>query len=151
MKILTLLITTLVFLNLGKAQDLPTQNLPVSYQFTSNETVIDLESPKTFDQKKIGLMGRTQMGENHGMIFIYPEATLRSFWMKNTLIPLDMIFLNNNKIIKIIPNVPPCHNFPDCPSYGPEKISGQVIELNAGRSKALHLQEGQTIKLMTPS
>lgn len=144
-----LIITSLLFLtNIALADEkMPAQNLPVSYTFKSNNTVINLESAKTFEQKQIGLMGRKSMPENRGMIFIYKKASLLNFWMKNTLIPLDMIFLNNNKIVGIIANVPPCLTPTSCPSYGPGHTANQVIELNAGKAKMLKLKEGQEIKL----
>jgi uncharacterized protein len=147
MKIFTLIISSLVFCNIALAQETPTQQLPISYTFTSNNQVIKLESAKTYKEKEIGLMGRTHMDDNHGMIFIYNSVGLRSFWMKNTLISLDMIFLKNNKIIDIIENVPPCISFPSCPSYGPDQVANQVIELNAGKAKQLKLDKGQSITL----
>jgi uncharacterized protein len=148
MKKLILITCVLFFASTGLAKEtIPTQSLPISYTFTSNNTVIELESAKTFEQKQIGLMGRKSMPENHGMIFIYKSSALLSFWMKHTLTPLDMIFLNNNKIVGIIPNVPPCLTQTSCTSYGPDHIANQVIELNAGKAKKLKLKQGQTIKL----
>jgi uncharacterized protein len=148
MKKFILIASVLFFASTGLAKEpIPTQTLPVKYTFTSNNTVIKLEEVKKFEQKQIGLMGRKSMDENHGMIFIYKKSSLLNFWMKNTLIPLDMIFLANNKIVGIIANVPPCLTPSSCPSYGPNHIANQVIELNAGKAKKLKLKEGQTIKL----
>jgi uncharacterized membrane protein (UPF0127 family) len=68
------------------------------------------------------------------MLFVFSnEAPNRTFWMKNTLIPLDMIWLDKTyTIVHIETDVPPCTT-PTCPSYGPStQLSQYVIELNAG-------------------
>lgn len=69
---------------------------------TEASVPITLEYAITPEQQTWGLMQRTEMAENHGMLFIYPTAESRSFWMFNTLIDLSIAFLDDNKVIKEI-------------------------------------------------
>lgn len=92
------------------------------------------------DEERVrGLMYRKSLDENRGMLFIFPDEAPRSFWMKNTLIPLDMIFLGSEKnIVSITKNAVPCCasgcacKTVSCPFYNSEGNSRYVIEVNAG-------------------
>jgi uncharacterized protein len=80
-------------------------------------------------------MNRTAMDENGGMLFIFPKIAARPFWMKDTLIPLDMIWLDDTgKVVHIHRDVPPCPpaQGDTCPAYGPKEPTARyVLELNA--------------------
>jgi YVTN family beta-propeller protein len=79
-----------------------------------------------------GLMFRSHLPWNAGMLFAYYDEEPRSFWMKNTLIPLDMIFVDSSsRIIEIKENVPPCEQ-EECPSYPSREPAQYVLEVNAG-------------------
>jgi hypothetical protein len=81
------------------------------------------------------------------MLFPFDPPRPASFWMKNTLIPLDMIFLRNGEVKAIEADVPPCTTTP-CPSYGPDQIEiDQVIELRAGRAAELGLKVGDRVNI----
>ncbi len=99
----------------------------------------------------IGLSGREYLEENHGMIFVYDqERENLSFWMKDTLIPLDIIFLNADfEVVEIIENVPICEEDP-CPTYDSEQKAQYVIELNAGWVEENNLKEGDLLKIKVP-
>ena len=87
------------------------------------------------DQEQIsqGLMFRTKMEDNQGMLFIYPDATPRQFWMKNTHIPLDIIYLNKDKrILNIAEHAKPYALTGIAASQGNAMY---VLEINAGLSK----------------
>ena len=89
-----------------------------------------------------GLMHRESLSEKTGMLFAFPKPGVHHFWMKNTLIPLDIIWIDSTRhIIHIEHNVPPCTKDP-CPSYGIEKVSAYVLEINAGEVKKLDLKVG---------
>ena len=119
--------------------------------FSKNGHTIDLEVVDTESQREKGLMYRTSMPKNHGMYFIFEKPDMLYFWMKNTLIPLDMIFLNNNKVVAIFNDVPPCKKeTAQCPSYGPKVKADAVIELNAGTAKKLKLTKSDSIALLQP-
>jgi len=79
-----------------------------------------------------GLMFRQHLPWNAGMLFAFNDEDPRTFWMKNTLIPLDMIFVDSDsKIVDIIENVPPCKQ-DECPTYPSKEPAQHVLEVNAG-------------------
>ncbi len=91
---------------------------------------------------QMGLMFREKMGNDQGMLFEMGEPQQTSFWMKNTLIPLDMLFVSEDgTIINIHQNAEP-HSLTPIPSNG--EVTG-VIELNGGRAKALNIRIGDRI------
>ncbi|MDJ0597334.1 MAG: DUF192 domain-containing protein [Crocosphaera sp.] len=122
------------------------QNLPIEATIKINETVIELEVAKTREQQKIGLMYRQSLDENRGMIFVFDQIRPVKFWMKNVNIYLDMIFLVNGKVKAVLSNVPPCSVDP-CPTYGPENLVNQVIELRGGRAKELGIEAGDELEI----
>jgi uncharacterized membrane protein (UPF0127 family) len=94
-----------------------------------------------------GLMFRDSLADDRGMIFLFPQSGIYPFWMKQTLIPLDMIWIDEGgKIVHISAAVPPCTADP-CPSYSPEKIARNVLELRAGRAAELGLKIGDVLQI----
>ncbi|MEL7051724.1 MAG: DUF192 domain-containing protein [Cyanobacteria bacterium J06555_13] len=125
----------------------PGQLLPVSAIATMNGESIELEIAETPQQQSLGLMFRSQLPDNRGMLFPFPQPRRARFWMKDVPVPLDMVFLRNSEVIEIAAEVPPCANLP-CPSYGPEQaLVDQVIELRSGRAAEIGLQPGDTVTL----
>ncbi|MFL6576058.1 MAG: DUF192 domain-containing protein [Povalibacter sp.] len=89
-----------------------------------------------------GLMFVRDLAENHGMLFIYPESQPISMWMKNTYIPLDMLFVDaSGHVVKVVENTTP-QSLDTIDSGG--SVRG-VIELNAGVSSKLHLRAGSLV------
>ncbi len=122
------------------------QVLPITAELTINSQVIQLEVARTVQQQSIGLMYRPQLPDNRGMLFPFQPAQTVSFWMRNTLISLDMVFLRQGKVQAIAANVPPCKTAA-CPTYGPGVPVDQVIELRGGRAAELGLRVGDTLKV----
>lgn len=120
------------------------QTLPISAQVAIANQVIQLEVAKTPQQQAMGLMYRAQLADNRGMIFPFAPARPVSFWMKNVVIPLDMVFVRDGTVQAVASNVPPCKTDP-CPVYGPPTPIDQVIELRGGRAKELGLQVGDRV------
>ncbi|ATB37387.1 hypothetical protein CYFUS_002809 [Cystobacter fuscus] len=70
--------------------------------------VVDVEVAATPDTRSRGLMWRKELPEGQGMLFIFPDEEVQRFWMRNTLIPLDMIFINSaGRVVGIIENAAP--------------------------------------------
>ncbi|MBI1820497.1 MAG: DUF192 domain-containing protein [Nitrospirae bacterium] len=100
----------------------------------------------TTTARSTGLMGRSRLGLNEGMLFLFKTTEPHLMWMKNMLIPIDIIWLNEKKeIIEIVQSAPPCSNDP-CEVFGPELPSRYVLEIKDGSSNLLHLQKGLTLK-----
>jgi uncharacterized protein len=125
------------------------QKLPVTSQFSFKGQTILLEVARTSQQQSTGLMNRTELARDRGMLFVFAPPRPVSFWMKNTLIPLDMVFVSDGVVKYIGAQIPPCKQDP-CPSYGPEPkvdIDG-VIELAGGRAAQLQLKVGDRLKVV---
>ena len=100
----------------------------------NNQTIFVDVADSPVKQAK-GLMFRKSLDENRGMLFVFEREAKHSFWMKNTLIPLDMLWLNTDKeIIHIEHSAPPCKEDP-CPTFGPQSSNAKyVLEVNGGWS-----------------
>ncbi len=93
---------------------------------------IFVEVPDDSEESMRGLMFRIHLPWNAGMLFPYSNEEPRTFWMKNTLIPLDMIFVDSSsEIVEIKENVPPCEQ-EECPTYPSMEPAQYVLEVNAG-------------------
>ncbi|WP_338733205.1 DUF192 domain-containing protein [Mangrovimonas cancribranchiae] len=105
-------------------------------------TQLDIEIAKTSYETQTGLMYRSSMKKNRGMLFIFDDVSPRYFYMKNTRIPLDIIYLNENlSIVSIQKNAKPLDES-SLPSKVPAKY---VLEVNAGLSDVWQLTEGDKI------
>ena len=95
-----------------------------------------------------GLMFRTELSENHGMLFIFEQDAPRYFWMKNTLIDLDIIFITSDKkVFSYEENVP--HSYVYTPDNQVAKAAGfgqYVLELPAGSVKKHKISEGAELE-----
>jgi len=110
-----------------------------------NENCFYVEIAETSEEKSRGLMYRESLAENRGMLFIFNQEGPYSFWMKNTLIPLDIIWLNQDKeVVFIKKSVQPC---PDekCPSIKPDREAKYVLEINGGLSDKINLKIGDKL------
>lgn len=106
-----------------------------------------VELADTSEKQSLGLMYRDNMDDGHGMLFLFPAEGMRSFWMKNTRIPLDIFYFDSNlKLVSVAENARPCRTArcPSYPSTGPAKY---VLELNAGKAAELGVQKGDVLEL----
>jgi uncharacterized membrane protein (UPF0127 family) len=123
------------------------QILPVTAEVELGGHIIALEVAETPQQQAIGLMARESLPDDRGMLFPFEPARPVSFWMKNVLIPLDMVFIAKNEIVAIAEDVPPCEANP-CPTYGPgQQAIDYVIELRGGRAAELGLAAGDAVEI----
>lgn len=97
------------------------------------------------DSRAQGLMYRDQLRPGMGMLFFFPVPGEYPFWMRNTLIPLDIIWLDESrKIAAIHHDVPPCRTA-ECPSYPPRAVAKYVLEVGAGEAKKHGLKVGDAL------
>ena len=118
-------------------------------QICFNSTCFTVELAKTTAEQEKGLMNRTELQKDKGMLFIFNNEGLYQFWMKNTLIPLDMIWMDgNNKIVFMAQNVQPCKTM-ICPNINPLVNAKYVLEINAGVAAENGIKAGDiaTIKI----
>ena len=92
---------------------------------------VNVEIADDNSERMQGLMNRVKLDENSGMLFVFDNENYYAFWMKNTLIPLDMIFISKKMEIVEIKNAQPCKEDP-CTLYSPSKPAKYVLEVNGG-------------------
>ena len=115
-----------------------------------NGSEVTAELAVTEEERAKGLMFRDKILPDQAMLFVFEKAGIHSFWMKNTLVSLDMLWLDDEKrIIHIEANVPPCREEP-CPSYGPLRAARYVLELKGGVAAELGLKISDRVMFALP-
>lgn len=105
-------------------------------------TRLDIEIADTDYERETGLMYRDHMEENHAMLFIFENEAPRGFYMKNTEISLDILFLDKaRKVVKIAPNTRP-KSLQTIPSEVPAQY---VLEINAGLAEEWNIKQGDSL------
>ena len=138
---LIVILALVVILILKNNED---KNENITIKFQTEE--INAEIADTPEKIKNGLMYRESLGENEGMLFIFDREKETSFWMKNTLIPLDIIFLNKDKeIVNIFENAMPCKT-EECELYPSVHPAKYVIEVNAGFVEKNRIEVGERVE-----
>jgi uncharacterized protein len=100
---------------------------------------IDIEIADDDSKREIGMMGRPAMDEREGMLFVFEEEYMASFWMKNTILPLDIIFINKlGEIVTICKNTTPFSE----QAYSARAMTLFVLEVNAGFTDKYGIKEG---------
>lgn len=128
-------------------QQTAVQSAVYSKQACLNNECFNVEIADSYYERMKGLMDREKLDENNGLLFIFPEENTWGFWMKNTLIPLDIIWVDENmKIVHIKENAHPCEEIP-CPIYLPKTKAKYVLEINSGLVSELNITESSTFKL----
>ena len=108
--------------------------------YLSNGKAVTAELAVTDEERQRGLMFRQKLASDQGMLFVFDGEDRYSFWMKNTLISLDILWLDKDRrIVHIARNVPPCEADP-CPSYAPDRPGSYVLELAAGAAETYGLK-----------
>lgn len=113
----------------------------------SENLEVSIEIARTRAERERGLMYKTSLGEMQGMLFVYPDEQPRKVWMKNTLIPLDVLFLAaDGRIVSVLENLPPCIEEP-CQIYNSEISAKYMLEFNADFFNLHNLKIGQQLQL----
>lgn len=108
---------------------------------------IDVKIADSSEERARGLMFVRELDEDEGMLFVFPEEDKYGFWMKNTFIPLDIIWIDSyGKVVYITENVQPCKT-ETCESYIPDENALYVLELNSGRANEMGLNIGDNLDI----
>jgi len=111
-----------------------------------NEKIkVNVEVAKSFEERSKGLMFREFLGESSGMLFVFEQENYLSFWMKNTLIQLDMIFISEDFEVVDIKYASPCKEEP-CVSYKSIKPAKYVLEVNGNFTVENNIRIGNSIE-----
>lgn len=112
-----------------------------------DKTRVSAEVAATEAEREQGLMNRRSLKPDAGMLFVFDRPGPYEFWMKNTLIPLDMLWLDKTgKVVSLSADVPPCTADP-CPTYPPTAPADYVLEVAAGYAKTHGLKVGDALTL----
>lgn len=110
-----------------------------------------VEVAKTESDRKTGLSGRTSLDEDSGMLFVFATTDVRPrFWMKDMKFPIDIIWIDNNKVVQISENIPILmKELPDdkIPFYVPRQPVDYVLEVTAGTAKNEGIKIGDSVEL----
>lgn len=99
-------------------------------------------------ERSEGMMFRKELGANRGMLFLFPEPVEHPFWMRNTLIPLDIIFIGaDKKIVNVVARAEPQTDTPREPE-GPFQYT---LEIEGGRAESLGIQAGDAVVFNVPA
>ncbi len=112
--------------------------------------LLRVDTAVTDEERARGLMHRDHLPDDYGLLFVYPRPHRVAFWMKETLVPLDILFFDETgRIIAIEHNVPPCHRDP-CPLYRSPGPVSYVLELKGGSAARLGLKVGDAFEPISP-
>lgn len=108
-----------------------------------NGQKLEVEIVDAPDKIALGLSGRMELCANCGMLFVFPERSRYSFWMKDMLFDLDIVWISGDKIVYIAKNV--SHEKGASESINPPSEADKVLEMGSGQSDAVGLKPGDTI------
>ena len=106
---------------------------------------IPVEVSDTPEKRSLGLGKRDKLKKGWGMLFVFEKRIPHSFWMKNMRFPIDIIWLDNQRIVELAENVPPPQEGESPKVMEPRLPSNFVLELESGRARALGLKVGQML------
>jgi uncharacterized membrane protein (UPF0127 family) len=121
----------------------PATAASVTVDTGERQVTFNVELARTPQEREVGLMFRKQMAADAGMLFVFEHPAPQTFWMKNTLIPLDMIFISaEREIVGIVANAEPL----TLTARGVNEPSQFVLEINGGLAARLGIRAGQRMQ-----
>lgn len=142
--------------NLTQLLNQPGSLATPSPTFTTTKTVkvgntqFNAEIAKTPKEREIGLSGRDKMDDNSGMLFVFDRQNTRpTFWMKNVKFPLDLLWINDGKVVQIHKNLMPIPaGTPDnqIKLYSPNQSVDYVLEILGGKSEQAGIKAGDSVE-----
>jgi len=120
-----------------------------SQPYILNGKDITLERVTSSAAMAQGLGDRSSIASDHGMLFIYPAADIRPFWMRHMRFPIDIIWIEDGIVVDVASHLPPPKNAWDVPlTYTPKGVASWVLEVAAGQAEAYELRPGSTVTLI---
>jgi len=116
-------------------------------QVKINGKKIKAEVADTFAERTKGLSDREKLGKNEGMIFIFEESGIYPFWMNAMKFSIDIIWVNDNKIVDIVKSAPTPESSGQIANYEPKVAADIVIEVNAGFCDKNNVKIGDDIQI----
>lgn len=140
------LLLVLVFSGCG-SKEVPPGEIAIRNVTLPDGAAIAAELKITPQQQEVGMMFRTELAHDRGMLFVNAQARTVAYWMHNCNFPLDIIFIGpDHRVVEIAENAAPCHAEPArCPSYGGHVPSQYVLEINGGDGAKHGVKEGALI------
>jgi uncharacterized membrane protein (UPF0127 family) len=112
--------------------------------------VLKVEVMVKDEDRAMGLMFRSSLPTDQGMLFIFEQSDFHGIWMKNCKFPIDILWLDDQKaIVHLEESVPPCKADP-CPVYQPLRKASYVVELNAGQARREKAVVGKSLEFQLP-
>lgn len=112
-----------------------------------NGAIVNSEVAQNLELQRLGLGGREYLGENKGMLFMYNNSEIRNFWMKGMLIPIDIIWLSEGRVVGIDADAQPPLSGGAIEKYSSKKPVDLVLEVNAGFAKKNGIIVGSTYEI----
>lgn len=120
-------------------------------QVQIGQTLVNIELADTPEKRAQGLGGRDYLPVDTGMLFVYPKADRYKFWMKGMKIPLDFVWIKDDRVVQLMNNIlAPTAGQPDneLPIYQPDVEADKVLELNAGFNQRHNIQVGDPVQYL---
>ncbi|MEK7566226.1 MAG: DUF192 domain-containing protein [Patescibacteria group bacterium] len=125
------------------------KNTGLQPQVCVKNICFNVEIAKTYFERGRGLMFRKNLIEKSGMLFVFEHPNLYPFWMKNTLISLDMIWISEDKkVVFIHKNAQPCVSGTICENINPQAPASYVLEINAGEADKEEISIGDSVSFI---
>lgn len=112
---------------------------------TINDQTYAVELADDDTERQVGLSGRESLDEEKGMLFVFEEKGKYNFWMKDTLIPLDIIYINDDTIVHVVKNAQPDNGEGPVQETNPTVDANYVLELNAGEAEEHDFKNGDKV------
>ena len=108
---------------------------------------VTVEIADTAAERIAGLMGRESLPDDHGMLFVFDDERVRAFWMKDTILYLDLIFISaDKKVVDIKEDFEPCYDGDNCPDYRSRREAKYVIEVMGGTVAEKGIRVGDEVE-----
>jgi hypothetical protein len=138
-----ILVGGVVFYQLSQAS----QMMKTNGKVTINNQLFNVEVVKSDKDRQIGLTKYKAIKDNQGMLFVFDNPDLVSFWMKNMKFPIDIIFIKDDTIVSIVENVPMPTPNTETTTYKPDAPVNYVLEINDGLVKKHNIKKGDIVKI----